>query len=340
MFVVNWNKMKKIILLVAAMGFTVLVNAQSLTDSLVAYYPFNGNANDASGKGHNSSFNTASLTTDRFGSSNKAYSFDGTTWIEVPHAADLDITGDKTISVWTYIPSTASLPWYPTIISKKSSTSYYPTYAISCLEYSGYGADRYKYDFFFGNGTTNYPRRSTQLYTNYFNQWVHIVGTYSKTKGVSKIYINGNLSDTSITGSISSNSCTDKLVIGRDLATDKTFFNGKIDDIRIYKRVLSSTEIKSLNKEGLGINEITTENIFSIFPNPFSTQTVLQTNKNINNATLTVYNSTGQTVKQIDKLSGQTIIFNRDNLPNGLYFIRLTQDDKTFSADKLVITDN
>src|ERR1700733_10715107 len=47
-------------------------------DSLVAWYPFNGNANDESGNGNNGTNYGATLTTDRFGDSNKAYYFNGT----------------------------------------------------------------------------------------------------------------------------------------------------------------------------------------------------------------------------------------------------------------------
>lgn len=79
--------------------------------------------------------------------------------------------------------------------------------------------------------------------------------------------------------------------------------------------------------------------LLSIYPNPFSTQTVLQTDILFHNGTLTVYNCFGQTVKQIKNISGQTITLQRDNLPSGLYFIRLTQDNKTITADKLIITD-
>ncbi|MBI4931793.1 MAG: T9SS type A sorting domain-containing protein [Bacteroidetes bacterium] len=77
-----------------------------------------------------------------------------------------------------------------------------------------------------------------------------------------------------------------------------------------------------------------------VFPNPFSVKTTLQADMFLKDASLIVYNSFGQTVKQMNNLSEQTIIFNRDNLPSGLYFLRLTQDNKTISADKLVITDN
>ncbi|MBI4931019.1 MAG: T9SS type A sorting domain-containing protein [Bacteroidetes bacterium] len=77
----------------------------------------------------------------------------------------------------------------------------------------------------------------------------------------------------------------------------------------------------------------------AIFPNPFSTQTTLLIDIPLNNATLTVYNSFGQTVKEIKNISGQTVTLSRDNLLSGLYFIRLTEDSKVIATDKLVITD-
>ncbi|MCX6257795.1 MAG: T9SS type A sorting domain-containing protein [Bacteroidia bacterium] len=91
----------------------------------------------------------------------------------------------------------------------------------------------------------------------------------------------------------------------------------------------------------LSIHEFreTSGNIF-LFPNPFSTETTLQTDKFLNDATLTIYNSTGQQVKQINNISGQTITLHRDNLPCGLYFIRLMQDNKIFKTIKCVIAEN
>lgn len=87
------------------------------------------------------------------------------------------------------------------------------------------------------------------------------------------------------------------------------------------------------------VNEVEVNGSISIFPNPFSTQTTLQTDNFLDDGTLTVYNSFGQTVKQINNLSGQTIIFHRENLPSGIYFIRLMQDHKIIATDKLLITD-
>lgn len=47
------------------------------TNGLVAWYPFNGSANDESGNGNNGTVNGANLTTDRDGNANSAYDFDG-----------------------------------------------------------------------------------------------------------------------------------------------------------------------------------------------------------------------------------------------------------------------
>lgn len=78
---------------------------------------------------------------------------------------------------------------------------------------------------------------------------------------------------------------------------------------------------------------------FKFFPNPFSTQTTLQTDNHLHNATLTVYNCFGQIVRKIKNISGNTATLHRDNLPNGLYFVELTQDNKQIETKKLIITD-
>lgn len=66
-------------LLIAGIGMVLNGQAQSfLTNGLVAYYPFNGNANDASGNGDNGTVIGATLSADRFGTLRSAYSFDYT----------------------------------------------------------------------------------------------------------------------------------------------------------------------------------------------------------------------------------------------------------------------
>ena len=100
------------------------------------------------------------------------------------------------------------------------------------------------------------------------------------------------------------------------------------------------TLVRYNNNIAIEINEIANQNTeIKIFPNPFSTLTTLQSENTFKDATLTVCNLYGQEVKSLKNLSGQTIILNRDNLPQGLYFIQLTENNKTISVEKLVITD-
>jgi len=91
----------------------------------------------------------------------------------------------------------------------------------------------------------------------------------------------------------------------------------------------------------------TEENGFSgtinIFPNPFSTQTTLQTNIPLHNATLTVYNCYGQKIRE-EIINNQSTIINRGNLASGVYFYKVTGGKgqgaiEVIATGKLVITD-
>jgi uncharacterized repeat protein (TIGR03803 family) len=92
-----------------------------------------------------------------------------------------------------------------------------------------------------------------------------------------------------------------------------------------------------LGLSAAGITENNKSTEVNIFPNPFCIQTTLRANENLENATLIVCNSVGQQVKQIKNISGHAVSLFRDNLPSGIYYIRLTQDNKTFAIGKLVI---
>lgn len=100
------------------------------------------------------------------------------------------------------------------------------------------------------------------------------------------------------------------------------------------------------NGNTTSIAENNPETDFTISPNPFFSSTTLQTDKPFHNATLTLYNSFGQQVKQLKNISGQEIKLQKDNLPSGLYFIRLTTPSpsgegwgEVIATEKLIITD-
>ena len=117
-------------------------------------------------------------------------------------------------------------------------------------------------------------------------------------------------------------------------------------NLECYINCLSDYLVSGQTSFACGITGVASIQAISMYdeylyvcPNPFSTYTTLETDKIFKDATLTVYNSFGQCVKQIKNISGQTITLHRDNLPSGQYFIQLTQDSKVVAVNKLIITD-
>ena len=76
-----------------------------------------------------------------------------------------------------------------------------------------------------------------------------------------------------------------------------------------------------------------------VFPNPFSDKTTVRTDKILVNATVSIVNLFGQTIKKIDNVSGQMITISCDDIPGGLYFINVIQNGKTLATQKMVILD-
>ncbi len=87
-----------------------------------------------------------------------------------------------------------------------------------------------------------------------------------------------------------------------------------------------------------GIHESNSDNSISIFPNPFSVETKITTKTKFQNATIKVINALGQEMKEITHISGQEIKIRRESLPAGVYFIRLTQDNKMIER-KIIISE-
>ncbi len=91
-----------LVILITFGGVRVADAAPLITDGLVAAYEFNGNANDDSGNGHNGIVNGATLTQDRFGNSNAAYSYYGMNYIDY---GALNFSNELTVSAWAMFPS-------------------------------------------------------------------------------------------------------------------------------------------------------------------------------------------------------------------------------------------
>jgi hypothetical protein len=149
----------------------------------VAWYPFNGNANDESGNGNHGTVNGATLTTDRNGNSNSAYSFDGiSNSILVPDASSNDVSTSYTLSVW-FNPNLVYSNPISHILGKWGNLD--AAYHLRALS-SG------KIDFYISNGSQSSFIESTNTVSN--NQWTYI--TVSVNNQVACLYLNGNLIST------------------------------------------------------------------------------------------------------------------------------------------------
>jgi len=194
------------------------------TDQTVfAYYPFNGNANDMGGNAH-ATVNEAVLTKDRFGSDNGAYNFNGTTsYILTP----VDINPDKmpvmTMSAWVY-PRKSVTVGKQQILSSDNGN-----FSRSLL------IENNRWHVFTGgsNWDTTVP--------TVLNQWQHVAVVFEASD--IKFYRNGVMyAYGKVPGKVTSDN---KLTIGDNYRSHAEFFDGIIDDVRIYKRALAKEEVQA-----------------------------------------------------------------------------------------------
>ena len=262
-----------------------IVAPLSLSDGLVAYYPFNGNANDASGNGNNGTVHGATLATDRLGSPNSAYSFDGAgNFISIPDNPLLALSANFTICAWYYQNNVTPDPGYGVPIVNKETAGIADGYGI----YAGSMSDR----------RTSFIGASELISPGNFNvaQWHHIAVT--TTGSISRMYVDG-LEITSHSGG-SPQTNTLPLFIGAPHVGCgggcgvREFFNGRIDDVRIYNRALSAAEIAVLA-------DYVTPSISTVSPSPVPGSNSRQ-NFTINGANF----NAGCTVTLRDLTTGET----------------------------------
>lgn len=222
------------------------VKAAVPTSGLVAYYPFNSNANDESGNGNNGTVNGATLTTDRNGNTNSAYSFDGLndyiqipssalnnlpigsycTWVKINQLNKQHTLGDKT-ETWV-------ANYFQAIVDTNNKIRWY----IGSIVPSISGGP------FYSSSTINK------------DAWYFICITWDGT--THKVYVNGAL-DATITTSAGIPSVNRNTFLGK-VDNNAALLDGFLDDIRIYNRALSASEIQTLNNEG-GSTTTTCKNI-------------------------------------------------------------------------------
>lgn len=235
------------------------LTAQVPTNGLIAYWPFSGNANDASGNGHHGTVYGATLVNDRFGIANRAYSFDGVDdSIVVPHHADFSFPAEVSFSISLWVKSCDGDRVFSVGLWTKDFTYPYTDsvvqgYNISMNPNGEIGGHSY------GTSSTGPDLNSVSTYAD--GKWHHAVLVASDTIKVpfensrrwSGLFVDGRLVDSDYNSNNNqvhdlSRNIAD-IVIGRTPGFS-THFNGLIDDIRIYNRALSATEVGNLYNEG------------------------------------------------------------------------------------------
>ena len=252
---------KNLFLTIAAtLGLTATTIAQNVpsyvsTNGLVGWWPFTGNANDLSVNANNGTVTGATLTADRFGNPNNAYSFNGTSanYIDVPHNASFNVS-NVTISAWynalDYGVNTTS--WKRLIVSKREWGGWGNSFEVN-IE-APFSGTINKMQALWTTNSVNYifTFADSSLLTN---TWSHFVYTHDNDSA--KIYLNGNLVQSmAISGGLTNN--TLPVRFGGRPVDGWHPFNGNLDDVGIWNRALTACEIQDLYSSQLnsstGIN--------------------------------------------------------------------------------------
>lgn len=231
--------------LVFLLSFVVTTKAQSnLNQGLMAWYPFNGNANDSSGNGNNPSFNNAKLTSDRFGTPNSAYKFNGfSSYIQIPNSSSLNSTNKLSFSLWINVSGFYGGSCHGNVVLSKGIATAAGIYDLFFDDGPFYNfqncsipqVDTIHQSFYSAGVITKSPFISK-------NTWYHVV--YTNDGDSARMYLNGNLIGTAYSPQTFTN--TSDLVFGKNYQPNIYWLNGTLDDIRIYNRALNKTEIDSL----------------------------------------------------------------------------------------------
>jgi hypothetical protein len=207
------------------------VVVSDLQKGLVGQWKMDGNAKDSTPQSNHGTVSGATLTTDRKGQANKAYSFGGTNdYVSVTNAASLQVTSGLTMSAW--VKGTDSNAERKVMIKNASYQ----------MRLNGAGENP-RFSCFVWIAGAAETRVSAASFDD--NTWTHYVCTYDANGGANnlKLYKNGVVSGQATrTGNIDTNA--NNFFIGSN--GTENGWNGQIDDARIYNRALTAAEILAL----------------------------------------------------------------------------------------------
>ena len=204
-----------------------------LRKGMVGYWPFDGDAKDASGSRNNGTAHNVQPTEDRYGNVNGAFQFNGSGYIEVPHSHSLNMVKAFTVTAWIK-PQNWDQHCIAIIQKGDLNRAHYQFQII----------DHVKYKRVLCIGEDLYLRCADRIE---MNGWQHVALVYEHGKNM-RYYHDGVLVGqlTSVQKMLPQND--DSLLIGKDPYGGVDYFNGDMDDVRLFNRALSEKEIQELYK--------------------------------------------------------------------------------------------
>ncbi len=224
------------------------------SSGLVGHWTFDGskmtsNVADSSGNGNHGYLQGQISTTTKIGKIGQSIQFDGIDdRVNVPDSSQFTISGPFAVSAWIKMNNASGFR----LVSKATIAA---TQAEWGMGTSGAGSAYYFQLYSGGSAANNCSANVTSAATGDVNTWVHLLVQYSGSGGCGgiSIYRNGEIQSVTTVNSgsgFSSFSNTSAPVnIGalfNDDPTYKSYARGLIDDVRIFNRTLSSTEIRQL----------------------------------------------------------------------------------------------
>lgn len=345
-YLLNDFNMKTIFTLFIFLFFCVssMYSQEPSPDCIIANYDFNGNALDNSGNGYDGVVYGATLTTNQDGQANMAYLFDATNdFIEVPNFPNLG-TGDFSLELWMNTYSYLVIPPASRPISKGVTSHGSPSNAGFCIQLHELNG---VHELRFYLGHSNGQRTSTISSFVPENEWLHVVATREGT--TMSVYINGVLSATETTSVIYNVDTNVPLAIGtqlRNTAPSLSFFDGKIETCRMYKKALTEGEINFLYNSATLAVELTS---FTAVIEKSKVLLNWETPQETNHQAFFVEHSTdGYNFNKIDKIEGRGDSQHQKQYTsthyspsNGLNYYRLKQVDidNTFKYFPIKVVD-
>ncbi|MFC1721128.1 LamG domain-containing protein, partial [Patescibacteria group bacterium] len=230
-----------------------------LQDGLVGHWTFDGpdmvsNVADVSGQGNTGYLNGQTATTSVRGKLGQALEFDGVDdTVNIYDSVSLDITGAVAASFWMKLDSLPGFTDSIYLVGKGYVDGYASEYIYN-VTFKGNGVGGADSDLFFyiGDGSS-FSNIETQPNNWQVGTWYHVVSVWdgATDSGGMRFYIDGTLNNTGASSVSSIQSSNLDGAIGDDPdGTHHYFFDGTLDDVRIYNRALSEDEIRQLYNSG------------------------------------------------------------------------------------------